>query len=269
MDRTCVVILGMHRSGTSALAGVLRNLGVDFGSALIGANEWNPMGHFEMENVVAFNDRLLRHFRSRWKRSFALPANWRERMPAEFSSFKLDVPPGEPWGLKDPRMCRLVPVWRDILNRHGSSIRVVHCVREPSEVAASLYTRDQISCAAAYGLWIEHLCAAEADTRDLPRLFVRYEDLLLQSRETIARIAGFLHLEVTDAAVDFLEPSLRRSETGEAPPLCARLYRSIENDQELRPLVDEIQSLQRFREDAVRSEAPQHGWRATIRRMLS
>jgi len=201
MDRDCAVILGMHRSGTSALAGVLQQLGVDFGDDLIGATPANPKGHFELTAAVQMNDHLLRRvFGARWKTPFRLPDNWGDLVDVDVLAFehRLRLPTGHPCGLKDPRMCRLVPVWRRLLNRRALKPRFVLALRRPEEVAASLHARDGLSREAGRALWLEHICAAERDTRGAERVFVTYESLLSDTSSVAHRLAEFLALPSPD-----------------------------------------------------------------------
>jgi hypothetical protein len=256
----------MHRSGTSALAGVLRILGVPFGADLIGPSASNEKGHFELTPAVAFNDRVLRRFRSRWRRSFRLPADWRATVADELPSFcrSLAIPAGPIWGLKDPRICRLVPVWREILRDLGSRPRFIFCLRHPEEVAASLARRDGLDAARSRSMWIEHVCAAEADTRDQPRLFLAFDQLLVDPKKAAVSLAQFLDLPEPEAAAlsavaEFLEPKLRHEATGTARTgLAGQLYElaACGDSTALREQVDDILELQGFREDCVRTESP-------------
>jgi hypothetical protein len=201
MDRDCVVILGMHRSGTSALAGVLQQLGVDFGDDLIGATPANPKGHFELTAAVQMNDHLLRRvFGARWKTPFHLPDNWRNLVDVDVVAFehRLRLPPGRICGLKDPRMCRLVPIWHYLLSHCGLKPRFILALRRPEEVAASLHARDGLSREAGRALWLEHICAAERDTRGADRIFVTYENLLSDTSSVTRRLAEFLTLPIPD-----------------------------------------------------------------------
>jgi hypothetical protein len=201
MDRSCAVILGMHRSGTSALAGVLQQLCVDFGDDLIGATPANPKGHFELTAAVQMNDHLLRRvFGARWKTPFRLPGNWRDLVDVDVVAFehRLRLPNGRVCGLKDPRMCRLVPIWQHLLSRRGFKPRFILALRRPEEVAASLQVRDGLSREAGRALWLEHICAAERDTRGAERLFVTYESLLSDAPSVACRLAKFLALPNPD-----------------------------------------------------------------------
>jgi hypothetical protein len=187
----------MHRSGTSALAGMLQHLGVDFGDDLIGATSGNPKGHFELTTAVQMNDHLLRRvFGSRWKTPFRLPTDWRDRVDVDALAFeyRLRLAAGRVCGLKDPRMCRLVPIWRSLLSRRSLRPRFILALRRPAEVAASLHARDGLSLEAGRALWLEHICAAERDTRDADRIFVTYESLLGDSFGVARRLGDFLSL---------------------------------------------------------------------------
>lgn len=226
VPRDCVVVLGMHRSGTSALAGTLNLLGVDFGSNLIGANPGNPRGHFELTAAVELDDIFLRRiFGSRWKQPFYLPADWRDavdlhRLP---TARALKLPVGQPCGLKDPRMCRLVPIWLELLAMRNLRPHFVVVLRPPAEVAASLERRDGLSLADSRTLWLEHLAAAERDTRDHPRTFITMEALLSDTTSSANRLARFLHLPEPDSSClsaldEFLDGNLRHHKASTHEP---------------------------------------------------
>lgn len=228
--RDCVVVLGMHRSGTSALAGALSLLGVDFGTDLIGANDGNPRGHFELTAAVELNDVLLRRtFGSRWKLPFCLPLDWRNavdlhKVPAAQS---LEFPAGHPCGIKDPRMCRLVPIWLELLARRNLRPHFVVALRPPAEVAASLERRDGLSPADSRDLWLEHLAAAERDTRGYPRTFITMEALLSEPDISARQLALFLSLPEPDSSRldsihEFLDGDLRHHNAADRTPVSGR-----------------------------------------------
>jgi hypothetical protein len=94
--------------------------------------------------------------------------------------------------LKDPRVCRRVPLYRWLLGEMGADVRVVLALRDPAAVAASLHRRNQLSAGYAGLLWASHMLAAERDTRDLPRIAVDYDDLVANPRAAARRVAGLL-----------------------------------------------------------------------------
>lgn len=215
-NRRAVVILGMHRSGTSALAGTLHHLGVEFGRDLIGASPSNPKGHFEMTAAVHMNDHLLRRvFGTRWKLPFQLPLDWPSRVDIAglAKTYEITLPTAPLFGLKDPRMCRLVPIWRSFLEMETTlPPRFVLMLRRPEEVAHSLNKRDGIEVKDGLRLWREHVAASEQTTRDAERLILTYEQLLADPLSTVDALTRFLEIpppRSPDEILSFLDPHLR------------------------------------------------------------
>ena len=72
-----IVVLGMHRSGTSALAGTFSQLGLNLGDELMpGTADANPKGYFEHVRIVQAHDRLLAAFGMDWADPRPLPESW-------------------------------------------------------------------------------------------------------------------------------------------------------------------------------------------------
>jgi hypothetical protein len=94
--------------------------------------------------------------------------------------------------LKDPRICRMIPFYRNLLGGMGIAVKVVIALRQPADVAASLFTRNQISPDYTGFLWARHLLEAERETRDLPRIVVPYEALIDDWRAMAHRLQGFI-----------------------------------------------------------------------------
>ena len=224
MQSRCVLVLGMHRGGTSAFAGTLQALGVDFGDDLLPGQVENPLGFFEDRTVVRVNDGVLDSVGSFW--CDPLPdlddRGWERhaQMLLDEAALKLTAGFGRAslWGLKDPRLCRLLPLWLPLLTRLESTPCCVLAVRHPAEVAASLLARNRMEPKNAQLLWLEHLLAAEFNTRGLRRVFVTYDGLMTDWRGTVAGIGTALDLDwphppgdlqVADQVDRFLRPALR------------------------------------------------------------
>ena len=165
---SALFILGMHRSGTSALTGVLSLLGVDPGPSLSpGMAGVNPKGFWEHQEIVTIHERLLGALDSSWDDARLLPADWWQ-LP-EVTAFRSellavlrrDFTTSPLWLLKDPRLCRLLPLWLDIIDELGIAPHFILCLRHPNEVAMSLSRRDGISTEHATLLWLEHLVESE------------------------------------------------------------------------------------------------------------
>ena len=196
-----VLVLGMHRSGTSALARVLNLVGVDLGPDLMGPKaEVNERGFWESKSIVEFHDRLLDALDLTWSDTRPLPDAWWKRadlqpLHDELASILRSRFGDAPWwGVKDPRLCRLLPLWRSVLSELCREPLCLIIVRNPIEVAASLKRRDGLDAAHAHQLWLDHNLEAEEQSRGLARVFVSYADLLRDWRGALERAAEHLRI---------------------------------------------------------------------------
>jgi glycosyltransferase involved in cell wall biosynthesis len=194
-SRQAILVLGMHRSGTSALSGVLCALGAAAPKkTLMGSHPCNLRGFFEALSIAQSHDDFLaaagscwhdwRQFDLAWARSPAAAphtAKIKSVLSNEFADEPLIV-------LKDPRICRFVPYTASVLADLGMSVVAVLPVRNPLEVALSLQRRDNFAVSDSVLLWLRHVLDAEYYSRGLPRCFVSYEDLLRDWRREVERI---------------------------------------------------------------------------------
>jgi hypothetical protein len=179
----------MHRSGTSALSGILRLLGFDLGADLLRPNEFNPTGYWENQSVVRLNERILSHLGASWSDVFLLPyhldrTDLREVFEPEARAL-LDKGFSErrTWVLKDPRLSMLINFWLPYFRERNASF--IHVVRHPIEVANSLQRRDGFLRERGLLLWFLQNLNAEFFTRGLNRCFINYEDLLRDWRGSL------------------------------------------------------------------------------------
>ncbi|MBS0576104.1 MAG: glycosyltransferase [Proteobacteria bacterium] len=195
-----LLVLGMHRSGTSALTRVLNLLGAALPGDLLGGNRSNPQGHWESRRVIAIDEALLAALDRRWDDPRPLPAGWLDSPAAasaraQIAAFAAEELATAPLAIiKDPRLCLLAPLWLEVLAAQGLDVRVLVPLRDPQAVAASLQRRDGMATASAVHLWRRHLIGAEAASRGLRRAPVHFVDLLADWRGTVARIAAALDL---------------------------------------------------------------------------
>jgi GT2 family glycosyltransferase len=148
-----ILVLGMHRSGTSLLGGVLQHLGLALPGEVIRADQHNPAGYFEWDQIVEIQERLLIDLGRWWPSQqgcLPLPRDWllhpatlaaREQIRALLAPEQLHQ--RGPWGLKDPRCSRLLPLWLDLAEDLGLPLRLILACRDPSEVVESLVHRDR------------------------------------------------------------------------------------------------------------------------------
>ena len=218
----------MHRSGTSAVAGCLHRLGVDFGPRLMPPTADNPRGYYEHIDVVNLHDRLLLALGGGWDETRPLPTGWllddalTETYRADLLQLlRRDVPAAPLWGIKDPRLCRLLPWWEPIWPALETRPLFVIVRRRPSEVAASLYRREGFSAPKSYLLWLLHMVEAERWTRVGQRVFVDFKDFLADWRVALEPVRVALDIPWPNVSEDsFIDPALSRSsDTGDDRPL--------------------------------------------------
>jgi hypothetical protein len=225
--RTAYLVLGMHRSGTSAVTQMLALAGAALPENVMAGDEHNAKGYFEPWKIALFNDGRLRAGGTAWDDIFAFPyrplatkaeRTWLNRAEALFE---------EEYGevryplLKDPRVTVLMPFWRTVLTELEVAARCVIPVRHPLAVAGSLARRNGFAPEKSVLIWTAYMLAAEAYTRGLPRAFVSYDGLLTDWRSEAARIEaahGAPLPKLTEAAgkaIDrFLTPELRHNDAG-------------------------------------------------------
>lgn len=199
---TAIIIAGMHRSGTSAATGALQLAGVSLGRGLLEPAADNPKGYFENERAVQIHERLLERLGSSWDDVRQLPSDWmagdaareardsiRELIEDEFAGQNV-------WAVKDPRICRFIPLWRNVLDEMGVNAVSLMVVRKPAEVAASIAARNGWARPLGELLWMRHVFEAEAATRDIPRGVISYDSLLDNPQASLRNAMARLQLPV-------------------------------------------------------------------------
>jgi len=244
-----VIVLGMHRSGTSALAGMLSLLGIQFGRSLFPPQADNPRGYWEHREIVDLDDRMLMALGSSWDDMRPPPQSWwTDERASPFRAeiirvLRRDFATAQTWGIKDPRLCRLVPLWCDMLDELGCHVCFILIHRHPLEVAHSLKRRDGFDVRKSGLLWVEHNLLSEKWTRGRPRLFASYDQILEQPDDMSVKIskmidqsAGVPAKRQLDAVRGFLSAGLRHHESvpenwgaefGEYQPLMEKAYSAL------------------------------------------
>ena len=190
-QRVAIVVAGMHRSGTSLLARVLTALGAHLPEDRIGPGAGNPFGHWEPRNVVALNNRILAACDRQPIDPRPMPAGWVAAARRDGAVRAISERVAQDYGgaavllLKDPRLCRLLPLYGEALARLDIEMRVILCLRHPMEVAQSLVARDGLSPGMAALAWLRHVLEAEANSRGCRRAWVGYPDLVADCEGTM------------------------------------------------------------------------------------
>lgn len=216
-----VLVLGMGRSGSSALTRVMSLCGGRLPESLLPPNRSNPTGYWEPSSAVQVNARFLRasgssFFDTQLIQEVSTDSPLGREFIATIEEL-LQAYPGRdtdaPLLLKEPRISILLPFWLTALERTGFSPCVVIPVRHPNEVAASLGVWKGLSRAHTCELWLKYNLLAERHTRHLPRAFVSYTRLLADWRREVLTLSKALKWALTpnDAVDQFLNPELRHT----------------------------------------------------------
>ena len=195
-DRSGVVVLGMHRSGTSAVTRTLNLLGLSTcpPTDLIGADPTNPTGHWESLTLVECNNAVLKAVGARyWCPPPPGPA-WistppvQDLIPLCRAAFRA-VHPRAPWVWKDPRTCLTADLWLPLLEAPPAIVLVA---RDPLEIARSINARDNFPLPLCLALWERYLREAMRSAVGLPVWVTRFDQLLDDAQGWIAAASGFL-----------------------------------------------------------------------------
>jgi hypothetical protein len=214
-------VLGVNRSGTSALTRVLSLCGAALPAGLVGAMPDNPLGHWEPRKAIVLNEAILRRHGStvfdptlRLQEEGAFDAQGKAACIAEIRAFLTTLPTAPLVVIKDPRITLLIGVWFEAARLAGFDIAVVIAVRHPQEVIASIAARISASPELSSALWLKFNLLAETHTRGLPRVFVEYANLLNNWRREVKRISAALAIDLNihdeGAIEEFLQPHLHR-----------------------------------------------------------
>jgi tetratricopeptide (TPR) repeat protein len=220
-----VVILGMHRAGTSLCAQIVQKLGVTLGGPLAKPSFDNPDGFFEHTGIADCHETLLAAQGDRWDtvrlvrrtpedfwQSDAVAgvrAKLRRIVEAQITEA------GGVWAFKDPRTVSFLPLWQQLFTELGVRPVWLLAVRDPGAVADSLRARDGLPAGLAGLLWAEHYLAA---LRHLgPRIagIVHYERWFSTPLEQIGAVAALLGGATAadvDAARGAIKAGLRHAE---------------------------------------------------------
>lgn len=184
-----IIVLGMHRSGTSALARVLNMLGAYFApeDKIMYPTSENPKGYWERTDVMQLNDRILQAGNSNWQNVLnfdiaRITPEQRKIFYREIQRIIIALDANRPWMLKDPRLCVTFPLWREQLELPIC----VHVYRNPLQVAHSLHKRDGIPITTGIAMWEAHVIAALNNSRGLPNIQIM-ETAFMQEPLTITQ----------------------------------------------------------------------------------
>ncbi len=228
MDRNqqiCVLVLGMHRTGTSTIAGILNILGVDLGNRLLIASRDNPKGYFEHSDIVTLNKAFLNlHNLDDDGLLGELPTDWlyddrTKDFKEKIKSLILrDFGDSEIFGLKDPRISILLPAYLEVFKELGIDLRVIIANRSIQDVINSLHKRGVVSLFDSVIAYKYYYRIIKAYAESLYHIHVHYDDLINDSKNLINKMTDFINHpkiktydQVEYEINRFIEPSLRHN----------------------------------------------------------
>ena len=242
-----VVVLGMHRSGTSAITRALTTMGVELGDSLMTPMQSvNDKGFFEDIDFMSLNEELLQ----------ACGRSWFSLEPIQLSEATLlcnrgylqkaiqlltkKVSTHQFFGLKDPRTAKLLPFWSRVFSLCDLHVQYLLVFRHPMSVQQSLKLRDRFESVLSYYLWADHTLAALIHTQGMLKIIVDYDGLIDDPHNEILRIARQLEATIDQEALelyqkDFLEKSLRHThfkledleKNDDIPVIVKKIYRFL------------------------------------------
>ena len=149
MTASPVMVLGMHRSGTSCLAGCLQDLGLNLGDVNTAAPH-NKKGNREDPRFWPVHDAVLSRVGAAWDSPPQGPVVWTREEKAALAAVlaEYDAVP-HPWGFKDPRATVLLDGWLEMV----PGLRLTASIRHPLSVAGSLAARNGFSQEKSLAIW--------------------------------------------------------------------------------------------------------------------
>jgi len=249
IGRRLLLVLGMHRSGTSALSGLLGQVGFQAPTNPDPADVKNPTGYWEPPQIRRFHDRLIEGCQSSWEDPLLPVLPWQPEQP-EAALVELEEAIAADFVgcaseavalVKDPRQCRLMPLWNQLLASRPLVAQAVLLLRHPEAVAASLWRRDELPADRALLLWLTHTLEAERHGRALPRAVLSYEGLLADPASAVStcqRLAGLPEQPAApELLVQWIRPELNHgcepaeasglAEAGELLELAVAVYGAL------------------------------------------
>jgi hypothetical protein len=214
-------VMGMSRSGTSALTRVLSLCGGTLPVGMLGADSGNPRGYWEPRASLHLNNAILDRHGSSWfdptlrvLEDGEIDAEEKAACITEIGEFLTKLPAAPLVVIKDLNITVLSDMWFEAARLVGFDIAAVIAVRHPQEVIASLATLFRASPELTSALWLKRNLLAERHTRGLPRVFVDYANLLDDWRREMTRISVALAIDLNTrdegTIEEFLKHDLRR-----------------------------------------------------------
>jgi hypothetical protein len=218
----CVVVLGAHRSGTSACAGVLHHLGVNMGTRLLPANEKNPKGFFEDLDFSDLHHSMIGEWYKPTDKITPVLIESYSKLIEKKSKHAI-------WGIKDPKLCMVMEDFAEVAKKFNL-LSVINVSRPMDSIINSVMSTSfgknvilvgvdddkrkifrDINYDDAKTITTTYLQSKNSflDSYDGKRLDIDYDSMIANSEKAVRAIASFIQRKVTQAALDFVDVGLR------------------------------------------------------------
>jgi len=221
MNKHLILVLGMKRSGTSALTKGLEVMGVSLGDHLMPPNEFNKKGYWEDWDFHELNrEMLIASSRNRARR--ILPLTEKEKIHLLQSDYAQraaqlllkKIPPGQPFAVKVPTSSILIPFWKTICDHLQLSLSIVIALRNPISVANSVECSFEDLQEKSFWIWASSMLTSLIYSEGYQRILVDYDELIGNPSRQMERVAVELNLKIDEDRLKnytdyFIDPSLR------------------------------------------------------------
>ena len=187
------------------VARLLRDCGIFLGpdEELMPPSSANPEGYWENMRFVKLNERIMAQFGGWWNDPPFFPKRWEftrevDSLFAEAEELVGQFHGHNSWGWKDPRNSLTIPFWRRLI----PDLKVVVCVRNPLEVACSLFERGDSTSASQIELWLTYYRRLLSAVPPAHRIVSHYQSYFQNARMELQRVSGLLDLQISDEALD-------------------------------------------------------------------
>lgn len=221
-DKTLIVVLGMHRGGTSAITRGLKTLGASLGDKLLDPHEHNPKGFWEDKDILDLDIEMLQVIGQDWdhiaavepchveilhKKGYFLRAA--ELLRTKTAGMSL-------FAFKDPRIAKLMPFWKEVFTHCQVKTNYLIIIRHPLSVVNSLSKRNNFKVDRSYFLWLSHMLGSLFNTQGEKRILLDYDRLLHNPESELTRVAqnfdlGIDQVELQNYSSSFLDQGLRHT----------------------------------------------------------
>jgi O-antigen biosynthesis protein len=218
-----VIVVGMHRSGTSAITRGLKALDVQLGERLWPPNEAvNAKGFWEDMDINGLNVEMMTSLQSDWHYLSPIKQPQIEKLVEQgflaraITLLRAKVGDSIRFGFKDPRIAKLLPFWQKVVDCCGYDVNYLLTTRHPLSVVESIRRRDGFDAEKCYLLWLVHVLEMLEATRGYPRVLVDFDRLMESPERELKRVAAAFSLTLdrsgmANYASDFLDESLRHT----------------------------------------------------------